>query len=180
MDQSTEGVTLFAVFINDVLKNYADKREDYPELFAIVAPYDLSDPFGKVPIKVYNDLCQWIEDNLGKFNLIRIGRNIGETVFTTLVVNKIIQENATPLEIMQALQKVAGEMIQDPKKRGWEILDSTPKSITMRRTQSFNSKLQLGLLDGLIRKTKISGVNVDYVKSLEKGDAYDEYLIKWV
>lgn len=179
MDNSTENVTLFAVFINDILKNYETKKEDYAELFELVKGYDLSDPFNKVPMSLYNELCQWIEENLGKFNLIRVGRNIGETVHTTLVTNKIIHENASPLEIMEALSKVAKEMVQDPKNRGWNILSHNSDKIIMQRTQTFNSKLQLGLLDGLVRKSGVFSVNVDYVKSIEKGDEFDEYMISW-
>lgn len=179
MDNSTENVTLFAIFINDILKIYEDKKEDYPELFELVKDYDLSDPFNKVPMSLYNELCQWIEENLGKFNLIRIGRTIGETVHNNLVVNKIISDNARPLEVMQALATVAKEMIQDPKNRGWNIISHNDEKIIMQRTQTFNSKLQLGLLDGLVRKSGVFSVNVDYAKSVEKGDEFDEYLISW-
>ena len=179
MDNSTENVTLFAVFINDILKNYEDKKDDYLELFDLVKGYDLSDPYNKVPISLYNELCQWIEDNLGKFNLIRVGRTIGETVHTSLVMNNFISDSASPVEIMQALAKVAKEMVQDPKNRGWNILSSENNKIVMQRTQTFNSKLQLGLIDGLVRKSGVYSVNVDYVKSVEKGDEFDEYMITW-
>ena len=129
MDNSTENVTLFAVFINDILKNYEEKKEDYEELFEMVKDYDLSDPFNKVPMQLYNDLCQWIEDNLGKFNLIRVGRNVGETVYDALTQNKLLGENPTPLETMQALKGAAETMVQDDKKRGWDILEDTDNSI---------------------------------------------------
>ena len=179
MDNSTENVTLFAVFINDILKNYEAKRDDYEELFALVEGYDLTDPFSKVPIQLYNDLCRWIEDNLGKFNLIRVGRNVGETVYDSLIQNNLLSEKSTPLETMQALKGAAETMVQDEKKRGWEILEHTNNSILMRRTQTFNSQLQIGLLDGLVRKTKKSGVKVEYTKKLEDGADFDEYIITW-
>jgi len=179
MDNSTENVTLFAVFVNDILKNYEKKKSDYLELFDIVKGCDLSNPYNKIPISIYNELCQWVEDNLGKFNLIRVGRSIGETVHASLVTNKIISDNTTPIEIMQALEKVANEMVQDPKGRGWNILSHEDGKIIMQRTQTFNSKLQLGLLDGLIRKSSVFSVNVDYVRSVEKGDEFDEYMITW-
>ncbi|OJJ14011.1 hypothetical protein BKI52_44910 [marine bacterium AO1-C] len=179
MDNSTENVTLFAVFINDILKNYEEKKEDYEDLFAMVEGYDLSDPFNKVPMQLYNDLCEWIENNLGKFNLIRVGRNVGETVHDSLVQNNIISTDSTPLDTMQALKGAAETMVQDEKKRGWEILEHTDNSILMRRTQTFNSQLQIGLLDGLIRKTKKSGVKVEYTKKVEDGADFDEYIITW-
>gem|GEM_PF-438854 len=181
MDHSTEGVTLMAAFISDVLKNYQPNREDYEELFAKVKNLDLSDPESMVPMQIYNDLCQWIEDNLGKFNLIQVGRNVGETTFAAMVQQGMIRENtATPLEVLQGLKAAAETMISDPKKRGWEIVEKGNHHIVMRRTQTFNSKLQLGLLSGLVRKTNVSGVNVDYERSLEDGAEFDDYRISWM
>ena len=179
MDSSTDGVTLYAVFINDILKNYEAKKDDYLPLFSMAAEYDLSSPFNKIPIQVYNNMCEWIETELGKFNLIRVGRNIGETAYSNMVENGLIGTGSNPFKIMEALVKVASEMIQDPKQRGWEIIKTTPQSILLRRTQSFNRHLQLGLLDGLIRKSGAMGVKVDFVQSIDQGAEFDEYLVSW-
>jgi hypothetical protein len=180
MNLSTENVTLYAVFVCDILKHYEDKKEEYHPLFDMADRADLSQPFNKVPIQLYNDMCSWIEKELGKFNLIVVGRKIGETVYQGLTDNGLIKTSATPLQVMEGLIKVANEMIQDPEKRGWEVVKYEKNSITMRRTQTFNRNLQLGLLDGLIRKSGVGGVKVDYSKSIESGAEYDEYLITWV
>lgn len=74
---------------------------------------------------------------------------------------------------------MAATVIKDPEKRGWEIVESGPKYIIMRRTQTFNRTLQFGLLDELIRKTKVLSPKVEYVKEVSKGDEYDEYKISW-
>ncbi len=179
MDNSTENVTLYAAFVTDILKNYEGKKDDYKGLFDMVKSYDLTDPFGKVPIQLYNDMCAWIESELGKFNLIRVGRNVGETAFAGMVANGLLKEISTPLQVMEALVAVAAAMIQDPKGRGWKILNSTKNSITMLRTQTFNRQLQLGLLDGLVKKAGVKGVKVDFSKSVEDGSEFDEYFITW-
>ena len=179
MDNSTENVTLYAAFVTDILKNYEGKKDDYKGLFDMVKDYDLTDPFGKVPIRLYNDMCAWIESELGKFNLIRVGRNVGETAFTGMVANGLLKEVSTPLQVMEALVAVASAMIQDPKLRGWKIVNSTKNSITMLRTQTFNRQLQLGLLDGLVKKSGVKGVKVDFSKSVEDGSEFDEYFITW-
>lgn len=145
MNLSTENVTLYAAFINDILKHYESKKEEYKSLFAMADNLDLSQPFNKVPINVYNEMCAWVENELGKFNLIIVGRKIGETAYQGMVDNGLIQKGATPLQVMEGLVIVAREMIQDPKKRGWEIVKDEKNSITMRRTQTFNRNLQLGL-----------------------------------
>ncbi|MEN7547931.1 hypothetical protein AAG747_08425 [Rapidithrix thailandica] len=180
MNHSTENVTLYALFLSDILKNYENKKEEYPDLFQMVEELDLSEPFNKVPIKVYNEMCAWIEENLGKFNLIRVGRNVGESIYQGMLDSGAITTSTKPLEIMKTLIKMAETMIQDPEKRGWEIAASSEHSIQMRRTQTFNSKLQLGVLDGLIRKAGVGGVKVDLVKDVEAGDEFDEFLISWV
>ncbi len=91
----------------------------------------------------------------------------------------MVNSSSKPSDVLKALVVVANEMIQDPEKKGWEILEIKDKSIIMKRTQDFNSKLQLGLLDGIVRKTGVSGVKVDYVKEVELGATHDEYLITW-
>jgi len=48
MDNSTENVTLSAGVINDVLKNYQDKRQEYKELFDIANGYDYTSPTAKM------------------------------------------------------------------------------------------------------------------------------------
>jgi hypothetical protein len=81
---------------------------------------------------------------------------------------------------MKALIITSNIGVQDPKKRGWEIVNSTDKSLLMRKTQTFNTTLQIGLLDGLIRKSGVFGVQVSLSKEVKKGADFDEYLITWM
>ncbi len=180
MDKSTENVTLYAGVIEDVLKNYKDKQVEYKELFDIANGYDFTRPTNKIPIDVYLKMCNWIEHKLGKFNLIRIGRNIGESTYETMLANKMIVGKCAPLDVMKALIVTAHLGVQDPKKRGWEILSHTEKSIVMRKTQNFNSVLQIGLLDGLIRKSGVACVKVEFKQEIGKGADFDDYLITWL
>lgn len=180
MDTSIENVTLNAWAITDILKNYQDKKQDYWELFEMSKGLDLSKPTNKVPIQVYVDMCNWIERKLGKFNLIKIGRNIGESTYSMMIENKMVTEDSTPIDIMKALILTAQKGVQDPKKRGWELVSSTEKSVTMRKTQIFNTQIQLGMLDALVRKSKVFGVKVDLTNEEAKGAAFDEYTITWI
>ncbi len=81
---------------------------------------------------------------------------------------------------MKALKIAASTMIQDPEGRGWEIITDEPKRIVMRRTQTFNKQMQLGLLDGLARKSQASGIKVDFSKEIQLGDEFDEYEMTWL
>lgn len=176
---STEGVTLFAVFISDVLSFYEGREDEFEGLFEIVQGVDLSDPYGKVPIAVYNDLCEWIETKLGNHSITRVGRKIGETVFGTLVENKMVPESATPSQILHALKAVADQMIQDPMGRGWDVLEDEDKQMLLRKTQTFNTKLQFGLIDGLLSKSNAFSPAVVLEKEVAKGDAFDEFRVRW-
>jgi len=92
----------------------------------------------------------------------------------------MIQGKCSPLDVMKALIITARLGVQDPKKRGWEIVSHTDKSILMRKTQTFNTTLQIGLLDGLIRKSGVFGVQVILQKEVKFGAEFDEYMISWM
>jgi hypothetical protein len=179
MDNSTEGVTLIAAFISDVI-NLFEGKSDQVILKNMAADLDLSDPMNQVPMETYNKMCDWIETQVGQANARLLGRKIGETAYGSMLALEMVNDQTTPSEMMKALQLVAITVIKDPKNRGWEILEDNPKEILMRRTQTFNRILQLGLLDTLIRKTKVLSPAVDFSKEVSKGNAYDEYLITWL
>ena len=179
MDNSTEGVALLAAFIYDVLKEFEGQESVYPDLFEIVKDIDKNSPYSYVPMSVFNNLCQWVQDNIGADILIKIGTNVGETAYGALIENSLIEDGASPEEIMDGLSIAAGSMIQDPKDRGWELLNEKDKSLIMRKTQTFNSKLQFGVLSGLMKKSGKNGVNVSYAKEVAEGDEFDDYLISW-
>lgn len=180
MDCLIDKVTLDAWTISDILKNYQGKEVDYRELFDMAKGYDLSKPSNKVPIRLYVEMCSWIENKLGKFNLIKIGRNIGESTYKVMVSSNLANENSSPFEIMNALIVTAQKGVRDEQKRGWVVLNHDEQSILMRKTQVFNASIQLGMLDYLVRKSKVMGVKVNLVAEIAKGAEFDEYLITWL
>ena len=180
MNASIDKVLLDAWTITDILKNYFGKELDYKPLFDMVKGYDLTRPNNKVPIKLYIDMCSWIEQNLGKFNLIKIGRNIGESTYKVMLAQDLATENSSPLEIMNALIITAQKGVRDEQKRGWIVLEHSDRRITMRKTQVFNSSIQLGMLDYLVRKTKVMGVKVELIREVAKGFEFDDYCISWL
>lgn len=181
MDHSTENVTLAAAFISDILNIYKERSPDnYEILKKKTDGIDLSNPMNMVPIEVYNTMCNWIESQVGQANAKIVGRQIGRTAFEAMKTFKLVTDKSTPLEAMKALCTVASTMIKDPKGRGWVILESGAKHIVMRRTQTFNSTLQFGLLDEIVRKTGVLSPKVEYLKSVSNGDEFDDYKITWL
>lgn len=181
MDHSTDQVTIAVAFITDILKIYKEKsQKDYETLKAMTANINLQIGTHQVPMDIYNKMCDYIEQQLGQANMRVVGRQIGRTAFEAMKSYKMVSDKSTPLETMKALATTASTMIKDPKGRGWEIMESASKHITMRRTQTFNSSLQFGLLDEVIRKTGVLSPKVEYTKSVKAGDAFDEYKISWI
>ncbi len=180
MNLSTENVTVNGIYLQDVLNIYINKKEDYKALFKISDGYDLSKPNSKVPISVYNEACNWIEKELGKYSLIKVGRQIGETIYLYMEKSNLISNEAKPEEIIKALIVIASKTVFDPLKLGWEIIESKHNHILLKRTQTFNGRLQFGILDGLVRKSGVVSVNVDYAESIENGNDFDIYRITWL
>ncbi len=181
MDDSTTDVGLQAGFISDLLRNYESARESVAApLFALANQYDLSNPAKLVPMELYNTMCTWIEKNLGPASLKIAGQNIGERVYNLVVASGAAGPNPDPLAMLRALKYAAETMIEDPAKRGWEIVESGPEHALMRRTQTFNSILQHGLLTALVAKTGVRSPSVTLVKSVASGEEFDEYRIAWI
>lgn len=181
MDNSTDQVTLAAAFVSDILTIYKEKSaSDYAVLAKMTDGLNLSNPMGMVPIETYNKMCDWIEQQVGQANAKLVGRQIGRTAFEAMKSFKMVDEKSTPLDAMKALATVATTLIKDPKKRGWEIEESGAKHIIMKKTQTFNSTIQFGLLDEIIRKTGVLSPKVEYLKSVKNGDEFDIYKITWL
>ncbi len=83
MDKSTENVTLIAAFITDILDLYQGKA-DYVKLKQMSSHLDLTDPMRHVPIDTYNEMCNWIESEIGQANTRMLGRKFGETAYQSM------------------------------------------------------------------------------------------------
>ena len=80
MNNSTEGVTLLAGFIFDVLGVYEDRRNVFTKLFEKTDHLDPANPAALVPIELYNEICDWIEAKIGPNSVRKAGVSIGERV----------------------------------------------------------------------------------------------------
>lgn len=184
MNQSTEGVTLIAQYLQDVIDVTEKLNYDSTAIKAIASKISLENPFEHVPMAIYNEMCQKVEDDFGIDAVRKVGEQIGETVHTVLSENNIIQGDDDPFAIIAGLEIAATSTVQDPEGRGWEILeeDEDGKRLVMRRTQTFNSQLQFGLLKGLISKSpkvEPDSISVKYLFEVAKGDDFDDYEITW-
>lgn len=178
MDDSTAGVTLNSGFIFDVLREYEDSRKMLGPLFAKAQGLNPATPEVVCPMDVYNDVCTWIEKNIGESSIRNAGRAVAERVYANISSGG--KEPKTPLEIVEALKWAADNMIQDPKKRGWVVVESKDQRIVVRRTQTFNCIMQEGLLKRLVELTGVTMPSVTHDRCTRRKDEYCEYTITWL
>ena len=179
MNNSTDGVTLYADFLISVLKNIDIQAKENHEIAAIVAKLDISDPFNTIPMDAYNTVCTLIEQNKGRDYIIEVGANVGNIAYDALVENSIVSEGDSPIEVIEGLIIAASSMIQDPLDRGWVILEHTGTSVLLRRTQTFNKTLQIGLLKSLLEKSNCSDIQIVFKNQVDAGAEFDEYYLTW-
>lgn len=181
MNESTKGVTLYSGFVFDLLSAYAESSTSFAApLFDMAAHLDSDQPTQLEPIELYNDMCQWIEDNLGAASLRNAGRAIGDRAYDFLAEEHQLPPSPSPLQILEGLKHAAATMIQDSERRGWEILEKTEDRIVMRRTQTFNCLLQEGLLKSLVARTGVRLPQAKHIACTRDGADYCDYEVTWL
>jgi predicted hydrocarbon binding protein len=179
MNNSTEGVTLLNGFVQDILAEYQHMRRVCGPAFELAKGVDTAKPDDWCSIDIYNDVCAWIEANVGAMSIRQAGVAIGKRVAENIIANGKMSA-PTPLNMMEALKWAASVMIRDPAGRGWEILEGNDSRVVMRRTQTFNCMMQDGLLVALVERTGVEGADVEHFKCTKRGDEFCEYRITWL
>lgn len=180
MDESTEGVTLHAGLVLTVVDPFRDMQRICAPLFEMVRGIDSSEPKRPVPISLYNDACAWIEQNLGAASVRAAGSAIGRGAFQRMRREGAITAESTPADALEALARAVLVTVQDPKKRGWEILDAIDGCVLVRRTQTFNCVMQEGVLLALIEGTGVTMPRVEHLRCTRRGEDFCEYEVRWL
>ena len=181
MNTSTEGVTLYYGFILDLLSCYESERETFAAaLFDMASVLESDDPTEPVPMQLYDDMCQWIEDNLGHSSLRNAGIAIGSRAYDYMIQSGAIPPTPSPPDILKGLKHAASVMIQDPMGREWEILDSREERLIIRRTQTFNCVLQEGLLKSLVKRSGVMLADAKHIACVREGADFCDYEVTWM
>lgn len=180
MDESTDGVTLHAAFIWKVVEPFRDMERLCAPLFEMVEHLRTVEPTSPAPMSLYNDACAWIERNLGAASVRAAGQAIGRNAFTRMRREGAITWDMGPAEAIAALARAVRVTIQDPKKRGWELVDQGEGRVIVRRTQTFNCVMQEGVLLALVEGTRCVMPRVEHVRCTRTGDPFCEYEVRWL
>jgi hypothetical protein len=179
VNNSTDGVTLDAGFVTDLLALY-EGNPVARELVAMAGGIDRRNGATRVPMALYNEMCAWIERKLGPANLRKAGETMGARVYDKVVADKRLSADPTPIELLRELARTTRLLIHDPLGRGWDILEEGPDRVVMRRTQTFHPVLQEGLLRALVARSGRRFPKVRYVKSVKDGAEFDDYEVTWM
>ena len=180
MDESTDGVTTYTAFVFFILDQYRGMERVCAPLFAMTRHLDRTTPYALVPISLYHDVCNWIEDNLGVASVRDAGRKVGAQVLAHMRTTGTIGTRYTPNEVLDELTRSARVGVQDPRGRGWELLDSTGGRVVMRRTQTFHCILQEGLLLSLVEPSGVLMPRVDHRACTRRQAPFCEYEVRWL
>ena len=179
MNTSTEGVTLYAGFLFDLARCYEAQSLVSNKLLSMAKRFSPERPNERAPMQLYNDMCNWIESELGPASVRKAGVAASSRAYDHITREPAFPNCPKPLQILTALSRVVRVMIQDPEGRGWEIRSSELQRVLMRRTQTFNCILQEGLLEGLVSRAGCSQVAVVHSSCDRKHAPFCEYAISW-
>jgi hypothetical protein len=167
--------------VQDLLNFYLPYKEQFAKpIFEMTAHIDFTEPGSLVPMKLYNEVCSWVEKNIGTASIAQLGTAIGERAYDHMKQSGGLGEKATPLEILAELKRTASILIQDPLNRGWEFIEKSDTHAVMRRTQTFNCILQETLLKSLVTRSGVKGVRVVHERCTRNHDEYCDYRIEWL
>ena len=180
MDESTEGVMLYARFVLAVREACRGMERVCAPVFEMTKHLDEKEPLRRVPIALGNDVCQWLEGNLGSAHVRDVGRAIGRSVYRELQKEAVLGPNATPLKVIEQLTRAAAIVVFDPKGRSFDVLEAVEGRVVVRRGQALNCMLQEGLLAELIAGTGALNPRAHQVTCTRRDSPHCDYELLWL
>ena len=172
--------TCSVLVVQKILDQYKNTCGEFTkELFKKAKRVDISNPLAQIPLSFLNELIEWIEQELGPANVKMIGTILGETAFEELKANKQLPEKSSPKEAIEKLILVLQSIVQDPFRRNLQVLEVQNNFARVRRTQTFNPTVQIGMIETFVRKAGIAFPRTRLVRDYKNGPEYDEYEITW-
>jgi hypothetical protein len=179
MDQSTNNVTVNSGFVFVILDQYRGMERVCAPIFEMTRELDRNAPRKPIPIALYNEVCGWIEENLGAASVREVGRAVGGQIVAHMQKTKPIP-HPMPRDVLEELTRAAQVGVQDQRGRGWEMRDAIEGRIIMRRTQTFNCIMQEGLLLALVEHCGVLMPRVEHRACTRHGAEFCDYEVRWL
>ncbi len=172
--------TCSAGLLHKIVEQYKNTSDHITsELNKRVTKLNISNPLVQISLDLFNEIVEWIERELGPANLKMIGNIMGETAFNELKAKNKIQEKVTPKEAVEKLTLVSQTLIIDPLQRNWKIIEITGTSARVKKSQIFNTTVQIGIIESFIRKAGVVFPRTRLIRDYKRGPAFDEFEITW-
>lgn len=178
MNESTDGVTLYAGFVLDIVGLYDGLGSVADPVREMALGLDPRRPRDVIPIALYNRACEWVESTFGEAGARDAGKRIGERSYKA-ILERTGKAALKPNEVLRELQRSARISIQDTSGRGWEILADGPRRVVLRRTQTFHCLVQEGLLLSLVDRSGAERAKVAQINCTRNGDEFCDYAVSW-
>ena len=101
-------IKISALFTNAILSYYENKKSIAKPLFELLSVYQNQE---NVPLDIYNEACDWIEDKLGTASLKLIGLEIGYMLFDTLLQNAKVAKDSHPEDVIEAFEVLTDKLV---------------------------------------------------------------------
>jgi hypothetical protein len=126
------------------------------------------------PISLYVELCDYLEERLGTYAFLRVGRKMGAAVMDTAFPPDV-------KSIEDAIAQIDGahHVFCKPLVGAFELVDRSPGRLTVRYTAPYNCVLQEGLFYEVAIRYGAPNASVTHASCRRKGDSACRFEIKY-
>lgn len=169
----TESTMLMGAALNGVvaaLLNRDTLLADFPRRAEVASVEDQD----YHPLSLYLELCDYLENRLGVYAWLRVGRRMGVTVMNTAFPPGL-------QTVEEAIAQIDGahRIFARPVIGAFELTQRTPGNLVLRNTAPYNCTLQEGLFYEVALRYGAANAAVNHVACRRKGAEACLYEIKY-
>ena len=160
MSDDTKAVGAITNAIIEALLNRDAVLADFPRRTEL---QDLEDDVF-YSLSIYLELCDYLEERLGRYAFLRIGRRMA-----LAVMDSTFPPSLQTVEEAVAQINAAHEMVCKPALGGFDIIDANAAGLSVHYTAPYNCTLQEGAFYELALRYGASNATVTHAKCRRKG-----------